>query len=49
MSTPDSTNEASTLEDDAREQRDTLTQSVGHRLEATPTKAPWWKRLLGRG
>lgn len=51
MSTPESTVETSDLDKTARAKQGDLTQSVGTRL-AVPSsdgKAPWWKRLLGRG
>ena len=51
MSTPESTAGTSDLETSARAKQDKLTASVGTRLAVPPasTKAPWWKRLLGRG
>ena len=51
MSTPESTAETSDLAVASRARQDALTQSVGTRLAASSTsaKAPWWKRLLGRG
>jgi hypothetical protein len=51
MSTPETTAETSDLDTSAREKQDALTQSVGTTLEpqSSDGKAPWWKRLLGRG
>jgi hypothetical protein len=49
MSTPGSTAETSDLDTSARAKQDKLTESVGTRLAVPPGKAPWWKRLLGRG
>jgi hypothetical protein len=51
MSTPEQTAETPELDTTARERQDTLTSSVGTRLEtpASGVKAPWWKRLLGQG
>ena len=52
MSTPESTTPTnSDLSEDARVKQDDLTRSVGRRLETQNAggKAPWWKRLLGRG
>jgi len=51
MSTPESTVETSDLETSSREKQDKLTRSIGTHLAAPPSdgKAPWWKRLLGRG
>ena len=51
MSTPDRTAETPDLVTSAPKEQDDLTRSVGTRL-ATPApapRAPWWKRLLGRG
>jgi hypothetical protein len=48
MSTPESTAETSDLDTTARAKQDDLTHSVGMPLAATASKAPWWKRLLGR-
>jgi hypothetical protein len=36
---------------DARARQEQLTQTIGAQVAApgTEAKAPWWKRLLGRG
>jgi hypothetical protein len=49
MSTPEGTAETSDLAAASRAKQDALTQTVGTNLASTSTKAPWWKRLLGRG
>jgi hypothetical protein len=49
MSTPESSTETPDLETTDRARQDTLTQSVGTRLAVPEAKAPWWKRMLGRG
>jgi hypothetical protein len=51
MSTPESSAETSDLDTTSRARQDKLTSSVGTRLAQASSdgKAPWWKRLLGRG
>ena len=49
MSTPDRTAETSDHGADARAKQDKLTESIRTRLTVPDAKAPWWKRLLGRG
>ena len=49
MTTFEHTNEPSELDTNARAKQDALTQKIGTRLAVPDAKAPWWKRLLGRG
>lgn len=48
MSTPESS-KTTDRETSSRERQEGLTASVGRQLDKTEPKAPWWKRMLGRG